>query len=276
MKSVRLLLPCLTLAAMVGLASCGKDNDSASNMAKMEVRLTDAPGDYKAVTLDVQQVEINVKGDAVDPQGWQTLTLLKPGAYDVMSYTNGNSALLTSADFPAGRISQIRLILGPNNYVTTKDGQVYDLKTPSGQTAGVKLKVDADLTKNVTYALVLDFDVAKSIVERGNWKPGNDKKERFLLKPVIRTVANAVAGGIKGVVAPAEAKPTILAVRTSTTPNDTVSTTSDATGGFLMRGLPAGTYRVEFKTVAPYKSATVTPITVTNDQISNLGTVKLD
>ncbi|GGF03059.1 hypothetical protein GCM10011383_12490 [Hymenobacter cavernae] len=272
---MRLLLPCLT-AAIATLAGCGKDNDSASNMAKMEVRLTDAPGDYKAVTLDVQQVEINVKGDAVDPQGWQTLTLLKPGAYDVMSYTNGNSALLTSADFPAGRISQIRLILGPNNSVTTKDGQIYDLKTPSGQTAGVKLKVDADLTKNVTYALVLDFDVAKSIVERGNWKPGNDKKERFLLKPVIRTVANAVAGGIKGTVTPAEARPTILAIRTSVAPNDTVSTTSDAAGGFLMSGLPAGAYRVEFKTIAPYKNAVATPITVANDQISDMGKVNLN
>jgi len=275
MKVARVLLPCLTVASMAFLASCSKDSDSAK-MAKMEVRLTDAPGDYKAVTLEVLQVEVNVKGDDVDPQGWQTLTLLKPGAYDVMSYTNGNSALLTSADFPVGRISQIRLVLGTNNYVTTKDGQVYDLKTPSGQTAGVKLKVDADLSKDVTYALVLDFDVAKSVVERGNWKPGNDKKDRFLLKPVIRTVANAVAGGIKGMVTPAAAQPTILAIRTSATPNDTVSTTSDATGGFLMRGLPAGTYRVEFKTVSPYKNAVATPITVTNDKISDMGSVKLD
>ncbi|OUJ76225.1 DUF4382 domain-containing protein [Hymenobacter crusticola] len=272
----RALLSSFTLASMTLLASCGKDKDSDSNMAKMEVRLTDAPGDYKAVTLDVRGVEVNVKGDDVDPQGWQILTLLKPGAYDVMSFTNGNSALLTSADFPVGRISQVRLKLGDNNFVTTKDGQTYDLKIPSGQTSGVKLKVNADLTRNVTYALVLDFDVAKSIVERGSWKPGSDKKERFLLKPVIRTVANAVAGGIKGMVAPAEAKPTILAIRTSTTPNDTVSTTSDATGGFLMRGLPAGTYRVEFKTVSPYKNAVATPITVTNDQISSLATVKLD
>ncbi|WP_324674029.1 DUF4382 domain-containing protein [Hymenobacter sp. GOD-10R] len=274
MKISYALLPCLTVVAMAFLASCGKDNDS--NMAKMEVRLTDAPGDYKAVTLDVRQVEVNVKGDDIDPKGWQTLTLLKPGAYDVMSFTNGNSALLTSADFPAGRISQIRLVLGTNNYVTTKDGQVYDLKTPSGQTAGVKLKVDADLSKNVTYALVLDFDVAKSVVERGSWKPGQDKKERFLLKPVIRTVANAVAGGIKGMVTPAAAQPTILAIRTSVTPNDTVSTTSDAMGGFLMRGLPAGAYRVEFKTVSPYKNAVATPITVTNSQISDIGSVKLD
>jgi hypothetical protein len=244
-------------------------------MAKMEVRLTDAPGDYKAVTLDVQKVEINVKGDDVDPQGWQTLTLLKPGAYDVMSYINGNSALLTSADFPAGRISQIRLILGSNNFVTLKNGENYELKTPSGQTAGVKLKVNADLTQNVTYQLVLDFDVAKSIVERGNWKPGTDKKERFLLKPVIRTVATAVAGGIKGMVMPAAALPTILAIRTSVTPNDTVSTASDALGGFLMRGLPAGDYRVEFKTVSPYKNA-ATPITVANDKITDMGMIHLD
>jgi hypothetical protein len=93
---------------------------------------------------------------------------------------NGRSALLVDTDFEPGDLKEIRLVLGPNSTVMTRDGQVYDLKTPSGQTSGVKLKLNnATLRERETFQLLLDFDVAKSIVQRGNWRPGNDKKRTF-------------------------------------------------------------------------------------------------
>lgn len=264
------LLP-LTALALPLLAGCQKDDAETSNMAKMEVRLTDAPGDYVAVNLDVQKVQVHVE-DNNDESGWKDFSLINPGRYNVLDYVNGNSALLASADFPAGRISQIRLVLGSNNTVTVKPSAnqpavTYPLQTPSGQTSGLKLKINADLTRDVTYALVLDFDVAKSIVARGNGT--------YSLKPVIRTVTTALAGGIKGTVTPAAAHPQVLAIRTSVTPNDTLSTYPDATGGFLLRGVPAGAYRVEFQAPSPYRSATKTT-TVTNDQIADLGSVSVN
>jgi hypothetical protein len=235
-------------------------------MSKFEVRLTDAPGDYRAVNLDVQQVQVHVSDDD-NANGWQSLGLIRPGIYNVMDYTNGNSALLTSADFPAGKISQIRLILGNNNTLTLRDGTVVPLNTPSAQQSGLKLKIDAVLVRDVTYQLVLDFDVAKSIVARGNGA--------YNLKPVIRTVTTAVAGGIRGTATPAAARPLVLAIRTSVAPNDTLSTTADATGGFLLRGVPAGTYRVELLTASPYRNATRTGVVVANDQITDLGAVSV-
>ena len=255
-------------AALVGLASCSKSSsdDSSAGMSKFEVRLTDAPGDYKAVNLDVQQVQVHVSDDNKE-EGWQSLGLIRPGIYNVMDYTNGNSALLTSADFPAGKISQIRLILGNNNTLTLRDGTVVPLRTPSGQQSGLKLKIDAVLVRDVTYQLVLDFDVAKSIVARGNGD--------YNLKPVIRTVTTAVAGGIRGSVTPVAARPLVLAIRTSATPNDTLSTTADAAGGFLIRGVSAGTYRVEFLTALPYRNVTLNNVVVTNDQITDLSPVSV-
>ena len=49
------LLP-VACAALLALAGCSKNSsDNASTgMSKFEVRLTDAPGDYAAVNLDVQ------------------------------------------------------------------------------------------------------------------------------------------------------------------------------------------------------------------------------
>jgi hypothetical protein len=131
----------------------------------------------------------------------------------------------------------------------------------------VKLKIDAVLVRDVTYQLVLDFDVAKSIVARGNGQ--------YNLKPVIRTVTTAVAGGIRGTVAPAAAQPLVLAIRTSVVPNDTLSTTTDAAGGFLIRAVPAGTYRVEFPAALPYGSTSRTGVSVSNDQITDLGSVSV-
>ena len=281
MKVTR-LLP-FACAVLLGLAGCSKDSSSeTANSSKLEVRLIDGPGDFRKVVLDVRQVEVHLKEEK-DLDGWQMLSFT-PQAVNVLDYVNGRSALLVSEDFAPGDLKEIRLILGPNSYVVGRDGQQYDLKTPSGQTSGVKLKLEkATLVARQTYQLVLDFDVAKSVVERGNWKPGNDKKERYLLKPVIRVVAQDVRGGLRGTVNPAAALPHVLAIRTTGLfAPDTVSTWADASGAYLINGLAAGTYRVEIfpSTTAPvgqsaYQNKVRTGVVIANDQVTDLGSVSV-
>jgi hypothetical protein len=278
MKNYRLLS--LATAALVGLASCAKKTDD-TGATKLEVRLTDAPGNYQAVVLDVQQLEVHLN-DPNNPSGWQTLAFT-PQAINILDYVNGKSALLVSTDFAPGDIQEIRLILGPNSYVVGTDNQRYDLKTPSGQTSGVKLKLqNVTVPAGTTYQLLLDFDAAKSIVERGNWKPGNDKKERYLLKPVVRVVAQATLAGLSGTVNPAAARPQVLAIRSSILGPDTVSTFADASGAFQLNGLAAGTYQVQFfpTTTAPtgqpaYKNVVVPGVTVLTNQVTSLGVTQL-
>ncbi|SDY18485.1 DUF4382 domain-containing protein [Hymenobacter psychrophilus] len=272
------------VAAPLLLASCSNNDKSDDALASgtLEVRLTDAPGDFRAVILDVRQIEIHLKEEG-NPDGWQLLPF-QAQPINVLEYVNGRSALLVSSDFEPGQLKEIRLILGPDSYVTGRDGQRYDLKTPSGQSSGVKLKLSKkDLyQQSSNYQLLLDFDVAKSIVERGNWKPGNDKKERYLLKPVIRVVAQDIRGGLRGTVTPAAALPQVLAIRSSITPADTFSTSADVAGAFQLGALPSGTYRVEFfpSATAPanqgsYKQVTRTGIIVTNDQLTDIGSTPL-
>ncbi|AII52052.1 hypothetical protein N008_08680 [Hymenobacter sp. APR13] len=263
------------------MGACSTD-DSSSDSTKLEVRLMDAPGDFQQVVLDVIKIEVHLKEEN-DPDGWQLLPF-QAQAINVLDYVNGRSALLVSTDFAPGDLKEIRLLLGPNSYVVGRDGQRYDLKTPSGQTSGVKLKLDrATLRERETFQLLLDFDVARSIVERGNWRPGNDKKERYLLKPVIRVLAQELRASLRGTAAPAAARPQVLAIRQSLTPADTFSTAADATSGaFQFSGLPAGTYRVELfpTTTAPtgqaaYRTVTVPGVTVVNDQVKELGSISL-
>ena len=53
-----------------------------------------------------------------------------PGLYNLMDLTNGRDTILADAEIPQGSISQIRLILGENNFIITKDGEKRCLPHP--------------------------------------------------------------------------------------------------------------------------------------------------
>lgn len=248
------------LSGLAMLGACDTENEGT---ARMEVRMTDAPGDYAEVNVDILSVQVHKDGDG-DESEWTTLDEIKPGVYNLLDYANGKSFLLASSTLPAGKIAQIRLILGPNNSLKLKDGTVTPLKTPSGQQSGVKLDINAELESDVTYTLLLDFDAAKSVVARGNGQ--------YNLKPVIRTITQAVAGGVKGIVTPAEYKPGIYVISAT----DTVGGFADENGNFLVKGVPAGTYTVKFYTQGGAHDKTLENVSVSQEQIKDLGTVTLE
>ncbi len=262
MKLNRFSVLACALGLMVSVSACNKDDEKATGNSRMEVRLTDAPGDYQKVLIDIQSVEIHTDANADDKDGgWTTLGNIHPGVYNLLDFSNGKDTLLAASDLPAGNISQIRLILGPDNSLVLKDGTPKPLKTPSGQQSGLKVKINAQLVSNVTYVVLLDFDASKSIVARGNGD--------YNLKPVIRTITQAVAGGIRGQVTPAMVGNEIHVIETAAGANgriDTVGGFTDANGNYLIKGLIGGLYTVDF--YAPNKKQTVNNVLVTNDNIT--------
>ncbi|MEJ1237864.1 DUF4382 domain-containing protein [Chryseolinea sp. T2] len=249
---------CLFFLGALSLFSCSNDD----KMARLEVRLTDAPGDYEAVNIDIIGIEIHTEG-AGDNEGWRSVPV-NGGIYNILDLTGGLDTLLTSAEIPAGNISQIRLILGDNNSVAI-DGKEHALSTPSAQQSGLKLNVHSTLTEGITYKMLLDFDAARSIVHKGN--------NTYSLKPVIRVITEATSGAIKGSVTPAEATPAIYAILTS---GDTVATAyANEDGAFLLRGLEAGTYTVGFSPKTGYSISQKTGVSVINGQVTDIGVVSL-
>jgi len=257
------IIPFLLSALLLGFSACDSDTDDSTGTSRMEVRLTDAPGDYDEVNVEIASVQVH-KEDGDNESGWITLDEIHPGIYNLLDFANGRDTLLASASLPAGHISQIRLILGDDNTLKLKDGSVVDLKTPSGQTSGVKLQLNADLESDVTYMVLLDFDAAKSVVARGNGQ--------YNLKPVVRTITEAIAGGIRGKVTPAEYKPGIYVISAA---NDTIGGFANDNGDFLIKGVEAGTYTVKFYTEDAAHDTTVENVSVTKDQIKDLGTIEL-
>ena len=251
----KLILFCLAATA---LFSCANDD----KMARLEVRLTDAPGDYEAVNIDIIGLEVHSDG-AGENNGWRQLPV-NGGIYNILDLTAGIDTLLSNVELPAGKISQMRLILGENNSVVVA-GKEHALSTPSAQQSGLKLNVHTILSEGVTYKMTLDFDAARSIVHKGN--------DTYGLKPVIRVMTEATSGAIRGTVSPAEATPAVYAILTN---GDTAATAyASEQGAFLLRGLEAGTYNVRFSPKTGYSVAEKTGVAVTTGQVTELGIVNI-
>lgn len=224
----------LVITSIIVFYSCKKNNNNDGD-ARLKVYLTDDPGDYEAVYIDVKDVQINVTNDTSG--GWQSLAGVNAAAYDLLKLVNDDDTLLADAFIPAGRLHQLRLVLGTENYVKIQGTtELIKLETPSAQQSGLKLNIQQDITEGMLYTITLDFDVSKSIVKTGN--------NKYMLKPTIRTILNAVGGSIKGVVMPKTFQSAVYAVQG---PDTIASTYTDTDGIYLIRGLPAGSYDVFYR-----------------------------
>ena len=155
--------------AVLLTTGCRKADTGTSHV---QVKMTDAPGDFQQVNVEVLEVKVHHTG-----AGWITLPT-NQGVYDLLTLQNDITAMLVNqGELPAGKITQLRMVLGDDNSVMVDD-IVYPLSTPSAQQSGLKINVNAVFAPNETYELLIDFDAAQSIVITGNGA--------YSLKPVIK------------------------------------------------------------------------------------------
>lgn len=248
--------------ATMSLFSCKKDKTvtttTTPNKATVSMYLTDDPAVYDAVLIDIEQVEVKMEGSES-----VLITPIRPGVYDLMRFRNGVDTLLIKTEMNPGKISQIRLHLGPNSSVIV-DGKVYPLNTPSAEESGLKLNLHETFEAGATYQLWLDFDAGKSIVKTGNGK--------YNLKPVVRAYTTATDGRISGYVLPGEAFATVYASNGT----DTYAAIPDSHGYYLITGLPEGSYSVTLDaSLLIYQDITIPNVSVVYGKTTDLGTVIL-
>jgi len=260
MKAIRLFSFLLILFGSLFLVpSCKKEN------SRLTIYLTDAPADYDAVNIEVVGLQVKASADQGEG-GWQTMTLpATPVTYNLLEFTNGMETLLSSIELPAGKVSQLRLILGDNNTIVVNGvTEPLPLEVPSGSESGLKFNIHAELLPGIEYKLWIDFDCARSVVDNG----AGD----YILKPLIRTFTEATSGAIKGVVSPLAANATVSA----TNGVDILSAIPDpTTGAFLIRGVPAGTWTVTIDANNGYIDQTINNVSVTIGQVADVGSITL-
>jgi len=186
----------IALSSLFLLLNCSSSTNM-DNTATLRLKLVDAPGDYLSVNVEI--IDIQYKNNTED-EGWESFipTTDYPIQVNLTDLTAGNSFLLIDEQLPSGNLHQVRLVLSDNNTLeiegNTPDEIITEhLSTPSAQQSGLKLTLNQELEAGFTYSFILDWDVHQSIVKAGN-------SGKYNLKPVIRVIAEAASGSLKGTV----------------------------------------------------------------------------
>jgi hypothetical protein len=260
-------IPLLSLLLVLGvLAGCSSSPSGTSN-GTLNVRMTDAPGDFESVNLVITQVSAHLEGggaesDTDSTSGWVVLNST-PATYDLLTLRNGVFVTIGAGLVPAGHYTQVRLKLGEGSNVVI-DGVTHPLTVPSGLQSGLKLVGPFDVPAGGVIDLALDFDAARSIHQTG--------AGAWMLKPTVKVIPFNAAGGITGSVAPAGTEATIYALQ----PPDTLgSTVAAADGRFTMAALAPGLYSVAFHPAAGFRDTTIAGVAVTTGTTTDVGTVTL-
>jgi hypothetical protein len=229
---------------------------------RIQILLTDAPVDYIGEALvDIGRVTL-VGGDG------GPIVLSEDGTdgfVNLLDFQNAATMPLAEADIEPGTYSQLRLVVEAAR-VTMAEGYTFrdgstemELKVPSGAQTGIKLNLqDAEDGGPVEIVpgetvLVLDFDVNRSFVLRGNPEtPAGVNGVNF--KPTIRVAAMDVAASISGTVTPTEEGGSVEGLTMVATPTDEGSVEgyqtmegtalTDADGTYTIYFLVPGSYDV--------------------------------
>jgi hypothetical protein len=255
---MRLLSRALVCLSAIAIAAC---NDSAPKSGTLTVQMTDAPFPFSEVaSVDVFVVRVDGRMDAAtdaqasaadDMSGWTTVATPNR-LINLLSLQNGTTTNLGATTLTTGTYSGFRLVIDPaQSSITLKDGSHPSITFPSASKTGIKINLDhaIDVVEGGT-VMVLDFDVGRSFVMRGN----SISQNGLIFKPVIRAVASELTGAVSGSVhadSPTGAGMANVTVEvlkagtalTDATPENVVgSTSTDANGTFTIKFLLPGTY----------------------------------
>ncbi|MES2972619.1 MAG: DUF4382 domain-containing protein [Pseudomonadota bacterium] len=268
MQLIRSLQLSLAAVVVATLAACGGGGgDAPAANGTLRLAMTDAPScGFDAVNVTVQKVRVHQSGSAGDSDaGWSEVVLNPARRIDLLTLTNGLLDELGQTSLPAGKYTQLRLVLAENggstplaNSVIPTGGTETALKTPSGQQSGVKANINIEVAANTLADFVIDFDACKSVVTAGG-------SGQYLLKPVV-TVIPRLVSGVAGFV-----DPTLVNASTTVSLQQggviIKSSMPSSTGSFLLPAAP-GTYALVLaspgRTTAIVNSVPVVTATVTN------------
>jgi hypothetical protein len=244
--------------AVLFLSACKKEGN-----AELNVYLTDAPiPGLDAVYLDIQDIGVNSSSKDTE-KGWKSMTMSNRGAFNLLSYVNGKDTLLAGGSFPPGKLSQIRLIPGPDNRVVEL-GKNYTLSVTSILANGIRLAMPLELEADKVYDVWVDIDASRSLVR----KPNN----QFNLEPVARIFTNTETGAVSGTISPSSSG-IYIQMATGT---DTLGTIPNENGDFLIRGIQPGNWSLT--TIGPDAGDQSDPLEVIIlvGETNQLGTIYLN
>lgn len=256
------------LGLILLFSTCKKDPE-ATHMQGNEfvVSMTDGPGNYTSLTVEILKVEAYNQD-----YGWIELST-EPQFINVLELTNGAEIELAKrSNIATGKYTQLKIIFGTHNtlsYETTinvgstvmNETISVDLEMPSKE---VSLSTAYEVTINNSNQILLDFNVAQSIIQSGN---------NFILTPSLKIMEDKKTG-IQGTIQGGSNAAILVAKEEQ---QDTFSTYMDANGNFLLRGIKGGIYNMVIKsysdTSVDRNEYSINGIVVTQGKITQMGVI---
>ena len=251
------------LACTLFLAtSCSDDSPNMDGTGRLRVQMVDAPFPFDQVAeanvtvfkidarlkegTQVSDDDQSLEEDSEEMSSPFIVLMEEEIPLNLLTLVNGTTANMADLDVPAGTYDLVRVYVKGIN-VVLKDGTEYDLKVPSGAQTGIKVFIRPGLTVvgGLSADLLLDFDVSRSFVAKGNAKVAGGITG-FNFKPVIKATNMSTAGTLTGNVStvveevPLGLEGTLVEVFNET---DTLTTFTDIDGNYMIMGIPAGNYR---------------------------------
>ena len=269
----------LTLTALIhGCTPPSADTNTGTGT--LQLLVTDKPYPVDLITsAEVSVSEVRVHdADAADTQndgdtGWTTI-YDGDKTFDLIDLQNGRTDLLADANLPAGNYDQMRLIVTGGRVVLTDDSE-FDLTVPSGEQTGIKLHFDFTVAEGDSTVLLLDVDLSRAFTPVPAGKiadPATIREFKFQPSLGMRLINLLEAGSIAGTVTDAADAPleSVLVTAYDDSDAEVTSTVTDPDGTYVLSGLPAGTYTVEFSATG-YVDAQATGVAVTaGEQTANV------
>jgi hypothetical protein len=228
------------------------EGDDAGNQAGQAA--PDNDGDVGNDTDDGSADGANEDGQGNDDAGDSASAFItifeEEKTFDLLDLQDGQTALLALAEIPEGTYKQMRLIVTEGYVRLTENEGEWTLRVPSGAQSGIKLHFTFEVNGDEETTLLLDIDLSRAFTP----VPGADINDpsqitEFKFQPslAMRLIDLLDAGSISGTVSVDGESDT--AVHVTAYNGDIIEVTSTSTGEggtYVLSGLPAGTYRVEF------------------------------
>jgi Domain of unknown function (DUF4382)/Carboxypeptidase regulatory-like domain len=261
----------IIFATTLILSACSKTGDQSNllNSGKIIIKVTDDPFNMNYVesaTVTITKIEIRkAGGDDSIPfivLSNDSVTL------DLTHLRNGITQTLLNLEIPQGKYDLIRLYVDRAGLKIKDQPTAFNLKVPSGKQTGIKLFIIPSLTVEggLTSELVLDFDLSRSFVMRGNMNHSAGING-FIFKPCIRVSNISTSGRIVGMVSDTS-KVNVVNAKIWVMQDTILSTSfSDTLGNYAFIGVPAGIYSV-FATKENYDTVKYSGIQVTSGNLT--------
>jgi hypothetical protein len=191
----------------------GLVTNGCGNQGSVTIKLTDAPGDFKAAVVTISEVYLQGEGGRVVLSDEATTT-------NLLTLANDTQDIVKDAIVPEGRYSELRFVISgayieveqedgstaifatSHDYAGLPEGATVSgiLQTPSFSSSGVKVKFEGDAVEvaGEQKVILVDFDVSQSFgKERGN-------NGKWVMKPVIKGAEIVFSGSVNVTLAQGE------------------------------------------------------------------------